>query len=206
MAAAVPSTKKKLLSNFMRRKEQGTRVPRKSPTTREGMFLSQGVSVENFREVRRCFAAKAGDVFVASYPKSGTTWMQHIVSLIKNNGVDDGEDLDDKWLWIEQFSLAEVEVCINLLLIWYNSSSQGASSAAIFSSWCRIVQNSSSLLTTSWTLRGQSCQVHLCLPQPKGCGSVLLSPHSGHGRTDTLGQVCGEFHDRRRVYSPWTNI
>ena len=76
---------------------------------REDMYLLRDVSVDGFRKLKQVFVAKAGEVVVASYPKSGTTWMQNIVSLIKNNGVDYGEDLDDKWLWIEQFPPAEVE-------------------------------------------------------------------------------------------------
>ena len=114
--ATVPSTKKKLQSalvNLTGAQDQGImRVDTTSTTktAREDMYLLRDVSVDGFRKLKQVFVAKAGEVVVASYPKSGTTWMQNIVSLIKNNGVDYGEDLDDKWLWIEQFPPAEVEV------------------------------------------------------------------------------------------------
>ena len=95
----------------MRMRDQGIQIPKlPPPNSREERYLFRGISVDGFRELQRSFVPKASDVFVASYPKSGTTWVQHIVSLIKNKGVDDGQDLDDKWLWYEQFSAAEVEV------------------------------------------------------------------------------------------------
>ena len=86
-----------------------TKLHEKPAASREERYLLRGVPVEDFRELQRVFVPKATDVFVVSFPKSGTTWVQHIVSLIKNNGVDDGQDLDDKWLWFELFSAAEVE-------------------------------------------------------------------------------------------------
>ena len=40
-----------------------------------------------------------GDLFIASYPKSGTTWTRQIVRLILNNGEDDGKSLESiPWL------------------------------------------------------------------------------------------------------------
>ena len=114
--ADVPTTKKKLqglMEKFMRMRDQGVQIPKPPPpASREERYLFRGIPVEGFRELQRVFVPKASDVYIASYPKSGTTWVQHIVSLIKNNGVDDGRDIDDKWLWYEQFSAAEVEVCV----------------------------------------------------------------------------------------------
>ena len=112
--AELPSTRTKLLEHAAKAQQmpgKGFEMPK--PTCREEIFLPPGVPLEAFKEMRRSFVAKPSDVFVASYPKSGTTWLQHIVSLIKNNGVDDGEDLDDKWLWIELFTQDEVKVGAN---------------------------------------------------------------------------------------------
>ena len=39
------------------------------------------------------FRLRQGDLFVATYPKSGTTWTRQIVRLILNNGEDDGKNL-----------------------------------------------------------------------------------------------------------------
>ncbi|KAL3194026.1 hypothetical protein MRX96_001936 [Rhipicephalus microplus] len=33
------------------------------------------------------YKPKPGDVFIVSYPKCGTTWMQHIVYAIYNDGI-----------------------------------------------------------------------------------------------------------------------
>ena len=127
-SADVPSTKKKLqdlmetsMEALTRMRDQGielTKLHEKPAASREERYLLRGVPVEDFRELQRVFVPKATDVFVVSFPKSGTTWVQHIVSLIKNNGVDDGQDLDDKWLWFELFSAAEVEQ--------YSASCEGA--------------------------------------------------------------------------------
>ena len=113
LPSTLPSTRKMQMSVVeivARIREQGIMPERPVPTTREENYVLPGVSVDGFRELQRVFVPKPSDVFVASYPKSGTTWVQHIVSLIKNNGVDDGMDIDDKWLWYEQFSAAEIEV------------------------------------------------------------------------------------------------
>ena len=109
--AEIPSTKVSLnafVDNLRQMFENGIEPP--EPTCREEIFLPPGVSLEAYKEMRRSFVAKPSDIFVLSYPKSGTTWMQYIVSLIKNNGVDDGEDLDDKWLWMDIFTQEEVTV------------------------------------------------------------------------------------------------
>ena len=42
-----------------------------------------------------------GDVIIASYQKSGTTWVQHIVKLLRSNGVDDGVAVPREIPWLE---------------------------------------------------------------------------------------------------------
>ena len=49
------------------------------------------------------FPVRADDTWITTYPKSGTTWMQHIVTLILNRRVSKGEDLDDLIPWLEYF-------------------------------------------------------------------------------------------------------
>lgn len=46
------------------------------------------------------FRLRPDDIFVASYPKSGTSWMQQIVKLIRNNGEDDGTKTDEAVPWL----------------------------------------------------------------------------------------------------------
>ena len=41
------------------------------------------------------------DVWIVTYPKSGTTWTQQIVKLIRNRGEKDGEKITTSVPWIE---------------------------------------------------------------------------------------------------------
>ena len=47
------------------------------------------------------FTLKPDDVFIATYPKSGTTWVQQIVKLLRNNGKRDNVKLDASIPWLE---------------------------------------------------------------------------------------------------------
>ncbi len=48
------------------------------------------------------FKLRCGDVFIVTYPKSGTTWMQQIVKLICSGGRDDRKRLDESIPWRER--------------------------------------------------------------------------------------------------------
>ena len=48
------------------------------------------------------------DVYVVSYPRSGTTWTQQIVKLIRSNGVENGVTMEAAIPWL---SLSGPEVC-----------------------------------------------------------------------------------------------
>ena len=45
-------------------------------------------------EKLKSFEIRPDDVFITGYPRSGTTWTQQIVKLLRNNGKDDGVRLD----------------------------------------------------------------------------------------------------------------
>ena len=49
------------------------------------------------------FPVRADDTWVSTYPKSGTTWMQHIVTLILNRGESEGIDICASVPWLEYF-------------------------------------------------------------------------------------------------------
>lgn len=76
------------------------------------------------RELQSDFTPRDGDVFVVTYPKCGTIWTQHIVKLIRNNGVDDGVDNDTAFPWIEltppdKISVSELKGCAALCWLLY---------------------------------------------------------------------------------------
>ena len=47
------------------------------------------------------FIVQDNDVFVVAYPKSGTTWMEQIVHLILNNGIQGDKVLSEVVPWVE---------------------------------------------------------------------------------------------------------
>ena len=54
-------------------------------TIHDGFRMPMGFPVAGFESGQR-YRAAPGDVFVASYPKCGTTWTQYIVYLLENDG------------------------------------------------------------------------------------------------------------------------
>ena len=48
----------------------------------------------------KSFPLRPDDVFIVTYPKSGTTWAQQIVKLIRSNGKDDGRTIDVAIPWL----------------------------------------------------------------------------------------------------------
>ena len=64
----------------------GTVLPRLSP--------------ERWQELE-AFPLRQGDLFIVTYPKSGTTWMQQIVKLLRNGGKRDDIKLDKSIRWLE---------------------------------------------------------------------------------------------------------
>lgn len=85
----------------------GVRKPRY--TNHDGFLMPMGFPVEGFASGQR-YRAAPGDVFVASYPKCGTTWTQYIVYLLENDGgpLVAGERLDDEFPHLEEVGEAAV--------------------------------------------------------------------------------------------------
>ena len=69
-----------------------------------------GVKEQNYEDLRSKFVTRSNDVFVVAYPKSGTTWTQQIVKLVRTNGVEDGKNLDEVIPWLDLMTLKETEV------------------------------------------------------------------------------------------------
>ena len=66
--------------------KNGMQVPRNTP--------------ECWEELRK-FPLRPDDVFIVTFEKSGTTWMQQIVKLLRNGGQQDGVRLDKSIPWLE---------------------------------------------------------------------------------------------------------
>ena len=61
------------------------------------VFISQA----DMDLIEKEFVAKDGDVFVVTYPRSGTTWTEQMVHLLVNNGVQGEQRLTDAVPWLE---------------------------------------------------------------------------------------------------------
>jgi hypothetical protein len=74
----------------------------KRPTTIEDV----GERIKNFRskaarDAVDKFVARPTDVFISTYPKSGTTWMQQIVHQLQTGGNTDFEEISQVVPWLE---------------------------------------------------------------------------------------------------------
>jgi hypothetical protein len=70
------------------------------------MYLLNGLVVPRFikqdtLDKLKGLTLRDDDVWIASYPKAGTTWTQYIVHLVHNRGEDDGKKISDAVPWIE---------------------------------------------------------------------------------------------------------
>ena len=72
-------------------------------TIHDGFRMPMGFPVAGFDSGQR-YRAAPGDVFVASYPKCGTTWTQYIVYLLENDGrpLARNQRLEDKFPHLEE--------------------------------------------------------------------------------------------------------
>ena len=80
--------------------------------TINGVPFPTEITKERMDELRD-FPLLSDDLFIVSYPKSGTTWMQQIVKLIRANGVEDGQRITHAIPWLEQ---KKINVQVNELL------------------------------------------------------------------------------------------
>ena len=63
-------------------------------------FLVLRNTPERWEELER-FPLLPGDVFIVTYPRSGTTWMQQIVKLLRSDGQPDHVTVDRAIPWLE---------------------------------------------------------------------------------------------------------
>ena len=76
-----------------------------SPLTRvDGLLVPVFVRHETLDKLKN-LQLYPDDVWLVSYPKSGTTWMAQIVGLIRNNGVQDDVKIDEAVPYLEGLSI-----------------------------------------------------------------------------------------------------
>ena len=92
---------------FQKQLFEGTIAP--IPGNVEGICVPFGITAEHVIKQRDSLILRPSDVFVATYPKCGTTWMQQIVKLIVNNGVETGVDCDEFCPWVVHTTMEEIE-------------------------------------------------------------------------------------------------
>ena len=70
----------------------------------KGLLFPPYISRSWVEEGMKNMALHPDDIWVVSYPKSGTTWTQQIVKLINSQGIDDDRNLDESFPWVEGFN------------------------------------------------------------------------------------------------------
>jgi hypothetical protein len=68
--------------------------------------------VMRFLRERRSFIARPDDVFISSYPRSGTTWLQHIAHVLVRDGDSGFRHISDVVPWFERtLALGQRRAC-----------------------------------------------------------------------------------------------
>ncbi len=67
----------------------------------DGLIVPVFVTQTRVDDIKQKLSLSAGDVVIASYQKSGTTWLQHIVKLLRNDGKEDGKVIPRAIPWLE---------------------------------------------------------------------------------------------------------
>ena len=67
----------------------------------DGLMVPPMITQRKVYEVKAKLRLCPGDVVVNTYPKSGTTWVQQILKLLKNGGKEDGRDVAFEVPWLE---------------------------------------------------------------------------------------------------------
>ena len=75
------------------------------------MEVFKSINQKNLHGYKKSsFTAREGDVFVVTFRKCGTIWMQQMIKLIRNRGREDGVDIDGAFPWLDLMSPEEADV------------------------------------------------------------------------------------------------
>ena len=69
----------------------------------KGLLVPLFVNVDLLEEMKS-FELCSDDIWIVSYPKSGTTWVQQIVKLLQNGCKDDGRKIDQAIPYVDKLS------------------------------------------------------------------------------------------------------
>ena len=89
-------------------------------TGKERLEFSRSTCEQNLLSYKKSsYTAKEEDLFIVTFPRCGTTWTLQIAKLVRNDGKEDGMDIDQALPWIELMSPEEAEVrnALNSLII-----------------------------------------------------------------------------------------
>jgi len=71
------------------------------------LFSRSGASYDD--DIGNTFPSDASDVFISTYAKSGTTWMQQIVHQVRSGGDDQYSDIYDVVPWLEMAKVMKTD-------------------------------------------------------------------------------------------------
>ncbi len=72
-----------------------------------GVPQNPGFDEESISNFVTSFEARPDDVFICTYPKSGTTWVQQIVNLLQCNGKDPQHSYSHAVPWLESLAVKD---------------------------------------------------------------------------------------------------
>ena len=162
----------------------------------EGVPLVPGMSPSRISELREKMIIRPDDVFIVTYPKCGTTWMQQIVKLIVNNGVENGVEVDVCIPWIELMMLDEVESMPSPRFfkahLPYQLMPGGGNPANTIGKYIYVIRNPKDTAVSAFYQRKKMDPPHLC-----------VSWESYFEKYATGTVACGSFHSH--ILGWWTH-
>ena len=80
-------------------------LPLTEPVRLDGLLMPSFLDIEWIKNMQKDMKLRPDDVWIVTFPKSGTTWTQQIVRLIVNREEDNGVVIEEAVPWVEGFSV-----------------------------------------------------------------------------------------------------
>eukprot|EP00005_Dracoamoeba_jomungandri_P001901 CAMPEP_0174262290 /NCGR_PEP_ID=MMETSP0439-20130205/12891_1 /TAXON_ID=0 /ORGANISM="Stereomyxa ramosa, Strain Chinc5" /LENGTH=287 /DNA_ID=CAMNT_0015346981 /DNA_START=17 /DNA_END=880 /DNA_ORIENTATION=- len=81
--------------------DKEAKVDKRKYVVFDGINFPPICSVESLTWLRDTFVPRKGDIFIASYPKSGTTWAMHMLNQLITKGDSSFDNIENVVPWIE---------------------------------------------------------------------------------------------------------